>query len=148
VSEHDELSRKLLEENGLREGAVREADREGLRAIVEAERKRDSRLRSRMLGSWLVFVVLFAGSIALLIGVRALGQGHGMGIAVVPLLTLTGLPLAGIAFIFALVTTVAWGLRLAIGPRGVEERLERIEAQLARIEAAQGEAERPIDAKS
>lgn len=142
MNERDELSRKLLEENGLHEGAVREGDREGLRAIVEAERKRNARVSRAMVLSWVAFVLLVA-----LLVFGMFGRPFGLESTDLPretanligMLMFAALLLTGIAFIFAIVTTVSWGLRMAFGPRGVEERLERIEAQLARLEAAQGE---------
>jgi hypothetical protein len=150
MSEHEELSRKLLEENGLREGAVREADREGLRAIVKAERRRGAHVRNVMLLSWAVFISLCALFVLAYFGAEGTsptveirgGTWHLWG-----LIGLFAMLLASIASIVALVSTIAWGLRLAFGPRRVEERLERIEAQLARLEVAQGEAERPTDAQ-
>jgi len=140
VNEHEELSRKLLEENGLREGALREADRDGLRAIVEAERRRGAHVRNMMLLSWTAFILLCALFVLAYFGAEGTsptveirgGTWHFWG-----LVGLFSMLLASIAFIVALVSTIAWGLRMAFGPRGVEERLERIEAQLARLEAAQ-----------
>jgi len=142
MSERDELSRKLLAEDGLREGAVRGADREGLRAIVEAERKRSARVSRAMVLSWVVFLLLVAVYLSAIFG-HPLGldpSNHSgqTAYSVVGVLVIASIPLAGVAFIFAIVTTVSWGLRMAFGPRGVEERLDRIEAQLARLEAAQG----------
>ncbi|MEA3402867.1 MAG: nucleoside recognition domain-containing protein [Armatimonadota bacterium] len=141
MSEREELSRRLLEENGLREGAVREADREGLRAVVDAERRRSAHLRNVMLLSWAAFVVLFVGIFgayfaASALDLRSIEVGRGT-VNVVAVLMLATLLLAFIAFIVAIVATISWGLRLAFGPRGVEDRLEHIEAQLARLEAAQ-----------
>ncbi|MFO8081073.1 MAG: hypothetical protein R6V07_12295 [Armatimonadota bacterium] len=138
MSEREDLSRKLLEENGLREGAVREADREGLRSIVEAERNRGIRVSRAMVLSWVAFVlllvVLFGTMFPQAFGFdpndMARETANLVGMALLAVLLLTG-----IAFIFAIVTTVSWGLRMAFGPRDVGERLERIEAQLARMEA-------------
>jgi hypothetical protein len=142
MSEREELSRKLLEENGLREGAMREADREGLRAIVEAERRRSARVSRTMVLSWVAFVLFL-----LVLSGTMFPQVFGFDVKdvaretanLIGMLMFAVLLLTGIAFVFAIVTTVSWGLRMAFGPRGVEERLERIEAQLARLEGAQHE---------
>lgn len=143
MNEREELSRKLLEENGLSQQEVARESRDGLRSIIDSERRRSAHLRNLMLLSWLVFIVLFVGTIAVYLGVVALpaetdvGRGTANAIAI---LAVAGMPVSGIAFIIAVVMTVSWGLRLAFGPRGVEERLARIEEQLARLEA---ERERP-----
>lgn len=143
MNEREELSRRLLEENGLTQEAVARESRDSLRSIIEAERRRSAHLRNLMLLSWLVFVVLFVGTIAVYLGVAQLppetdvGRGTANAIAI---LAIAGMPLSGIAFIIAVVVTVSWGLRMAFGPRGVEERLAHIEEQLARLEAAR---ERP-----
>ncbi|MGI5819394.1 MAG: hypothetical protein ACOX9R_15000 [Armatimonadota bacterium] len=152
MSEREELSRKLLEENGLAGGPLGREDREDLRAIIESERRRDARVRNLMLLSWLVFIVLFVGTIATYFGVAGLAThtldvGRGMANAIAILL-FSGIPLSAIAFIVAVVLTVSWGLRLAFGPRDVEQRLRRIEAQLARLEASQSEGEGGGDAVS
>ncbi len=144
MSEREELARKLLEENGLSEGAVREADRECLRAIVRAERKRSAHLSRAMVLSWVAFVllvvVLFGAMFPQVFGLDSTDLPRETA-NLIGVLTLAALLLTGIAFIFAMVTTVAWGLRMAVGPRGVSEQLERIEVQLARLEAEQGEGE-------
>lgn len=143
MSEHEELSKKLLVANGLSEGALRESDREGLRTVFETERRRSAHVRNVMLLSWLVFIVLFVGTLAVYLGVAQLPveTDVGRGTAnVIAILAIAGIPLSGIAFIIAVVATIAWGLRMATGPRGVDERLARIEEQLARLGA---ERERP-----
>ncbi len=141
MSEREELSRRLVEENGLSDRSLRVADREGLRAIVEAERRRGAHLRNVMLLSWAVFIVLFVGLVAAFFAgatfdARSIDVGRGTA-NVIALLALAVLLLAFIAFIVAVVATVSWGLRMAFGPRGIEGRLERIEAQLARLGALQ-----------
>lgn len=139
MSEREELSRKLLEENGLREGAVCGGDREGLRAIVEAERRRNVPLVRTVFVSWALFVVLLFGGVGIYFVAGNAQQGGHFGETMVSVVAIAGilsLLLAGIAFVVALVSTLAWGLRMAFGPREVDERLDRIEAQLARLEAA------------
>jgi len=139
MSEREELSRRLLEENGVSDRSLRAADREGLRASIEAERRRGAHLRNVMLVSWVAFIVLFVGLVVALFAgstfdARSIDVGKGT-VNVIALLAFAALLLAFIAFIIAVVATVSWGLRMAFGPRGIEERLERIEAQLARLEA-------------
>jgi len=141
MNDREELSRKLLEENGLGGGPLGRKDREDLRAVIESERRRDARVRNLMLLSWAAFVILFVGILAVFYGWRFSGAETtevSRGVANLSALLVLGvLLLAFIVFIVAVVATVSWGLRLAFGPRGVDERLERIEAQLARLEAEQ-----------
>lgn len=147
MSEHEELSRRLLAENGLTQEAVVRESRDSLRSIIDSERRRNVHLRNLMLLSWLVFIVLFVGTIAAYFGIAGLAThtlnvGKGMANAIAILL-FSGIPLSAIAFIVAVVVTVSWGLRLAFGPRGVEERLARIEEQLARLEAGREDDDSP-----
>lgn len=142
MSDREELSRRLLEENGLSQQEVAQESRDGLRAIVESERRRDARVRNLMLVSWLVFIVLFVGILAVVYGWQLSSGAEttevSRGVAnVIALLVLGVLLLSFIAFIVAIVATISWGLRMAFGPRGVAEQLARIEAQLAQLEATQ-----------
>ena len=61
MSDREELSRRLLEENGLTQQEVADESRDGLRSIVESERRRDARVRNLMLVSWAAFMILFVG---------------------------------------------------------------------------------------
>ena len=122
MSEHDELSRKLLEENGL-SGPLGRDDREDLRAIIEAERRRTVEVNKIVSTLWIAFLGLIVLS-----WIAMAGRGSVPFVIVV---------LASITFIVALTSTLRLALRMGFRPRRVEERLERIEAQLARIEAAQ-----------
>jgi len=139
MNEREELSRRLLEENGLSQQEVAQESRDGLRAIVDSERRRDARVRNLMLLSWLAFIVLFVGILAVFYGWTFSGAETtevSRGVAnLIALLGLGVLLLSFIAFIVAIVATISWGLRLAFGPRGVGEQLARIEAQLAQLEA-------------
>ncbi len=143
MSDREELSRRLVEENGLSDRSLRAADREALRAIVEAERRRGAHVRNAMLLSWAAFIVLFVGLVAAFFAgatfdARSIQVGRGTA-NVIALLALAALLLAFIAFIVAVVATVSWGLRMAFGPRAVGEQLARIEAQLARLQTSQAD---------
>lgn len=138
MSEHEELSKKLLAENGLGDGELRSTGRAGLQAIIEAEGRRSAQLRNVMLVAWAAFVatLVVVGVLFLAAeGTEATVQVGGGTMNVVAAFGLLAWILAPITFIIAVVATLAWGLRMAFGPRGVDERLARIEEQLARLEA-------------
>lgn len=143
MSEHEELSKKLLAENGLSAGPLAQRDREELRSIVEAERRRAGEAGKIACLLWSAFFALLVISLAIYFAAGDAGPAVQIGEATLHIAGAVGalsMLLASITFIVALVATVAWGLRLALGPRGAEERLERIEQRLARLEAAQTKA--------
>jgi hypothetical protein len=141
MNNSDDLSRELMDQNGVSDERAQEIRRQQARSLVLAEKRRVGRIRKICIGAWALTVVVIFTSMALatlfLFMSRAGETRLTMMVFAASLLGMLGI----IGFLVAVVSSVAWYFRArTAGLTAIDARLGELEAIL-RAEAVKDRRE-------